>query len=306
MIDKKLLKRSIILFTIIFIFHSWSLMRFPQAFEDEAWLTSRAWAFLQTGRVFGPLDEGVFNRFEGYWTFFPWFPTWIQALSLKIFGSPDLLPVRIVSLFFGMILLIAVYLICYSLGEYNLAIISLILVALSKTFIISAHLARPDIIAAALGYLAIGLTLRDTFSHWRIGLISGLLIGIAFEIHPHSIIFAPTIFLIFLFWEKELAKKYSYFTGFIAGGLLGVVIYLLIHVFPYPNTFIELNKLAFASTHTPPIFTLNLGNIFYSIKDTGLFLFSVYNLSALLILFSIYIMADSKKKSEETIIFLAV
>ena len=147
MILKRPIQATILVFVLITGFHSWSLIRFPQVLNDEAWLVSRAWYYLQTGLVFGPLDMGVIDRFEGFETFLPWLPTFIQSMSLGIFGSPSLLPARVVSLLFGMVLLGAIYLICISDGDIRLAILSVVIIATSRTFMISSHVARVDILA---------------------------------------------------------------------------------------------------------------------------------------------------------------
>src|SRR3954463_4336263 len=62
----------------------WSLLRTPAPFIDEVWFANRAWAFLQTGRNFGTLDQGVWDHFDGYWTYFPWLPSVFVAFAFQI------------------------------------------------------------------------------------------------------------------------------------------------------------------------------------------------------------------------------
>jgi len=88
--------------------HLFTLMRTPGVFVDEAWNANRAWALIHTGRAFVSLDSGVFEHYDGYWTFFPWLGTWLQSLSLRAFG-PTLFAVRMASLVFGLVLLVAIY-----------------------------------------------------------------------------------------------------------------------------------------------------------------------------------------------------
>ena len=52
-------------------FNLYYLMRTPAAFVDEGWNANRAWGLLQTGRAFGTLDSGMFERYDGYRTLFP-------------------------------------------------------------------------------------------------------------------------------------------------------------------------------------------------------------------------------------------
>src|SRR5919199_920282 len=68
------------------VLHLLTLARTPEVFVDEGWYASRAWGLLQTGRNFGPLDAGVWEHFDGYWTFAPWLGTWIQAQAVRLLG----------------------------------------------------------------------------------------------------------------------------------------------------------------------------------------------------------------------------
>ncbi|MBI5830421.1 MAG: hypothetical protein HZB20_12995, partial [Chloroflexi bacterium] len=86
---------TLLTFVAAALLHGWSLRRYPVLFVDEAWFASRAWEFIHTGRAFGSLDAGVIDRFEGYWTFFPWLPTVIQSAVLRFAAAPTLLSVRL-------------------------------------------------------------------------------------------------------------------------------------------------------------------------------------------------------------------
>src|SRR5512132_401486 len=59
-----------------------TLMRVPAPFVDEGWNANRSWALLHTGRPFGTLDSGVFERYPGYWTYFPLIGASIHAASI--------------------------------------------------------------------------------------------------------------------------------------------------------------------------------------------------------------------------------
>ena len=108
--------------------HLWSLLRFPAPFVDEAWLASRAWGFVQEGRCFGALDRGIFDYLDGYWTFLPCLSVMLHAAVLRLAGAPSLLAVRLVSLFFGFVLLGVVYWIGARLAGRQLGWLSLALV----------------------------------------------------------------------------------------------------------------------------------------------------------------------------------
>ena len=74
-------------FLFILILHFWSLMRYPAPFVDEAWLTSRAWAFLHTGHQLGSLDMGVAENLPGGWVANQWLITALQSICLRNCGT---------------------------------------------------------------------------------------------------------------------------------------------------------------------------------------------------------------------------
>ncbi len=301
----RLPKAVVTLFAAILVFHSWSLMRFPPPNVDEAWYAARAWSFLQTGRAFGVLDIGVIDRFEGYWTFLPWLPTWIQSLSLRFVDAPSLLAVRIVSLGFGFLLLVAIYIIASHLGGQRLGLLSTLLVSLSRPFINSAHIARHDIFAAALGFVAIALYLKNRARYLWVSFLSGLLVGLAFEIHPHSAIFGPAIVALFFLDLRWSMLKSRIFWGFVTGGLVGLSFYVVIHILPFPQTFYSLNKMFFAVTHTPPLFSLDPFMILQSIYEMLWLLLYNYMVLIPIVILSIVVLIKTRSNNDRVLLILA-
>jgi 4-amino-4-deoxy-L-arabinose transferase-like glycosyltransferase len=292
------------LFAAIAAVHLWSLMRFPAPFVDEGWLASRAWAFVHTHRAFGPLDGDVFERFEGYWTFFPLLPTMIQSYALRLSAAPALFPVRMVSLVFGLLLLAAVYTIANRLRGQRFGLLSVSLVSMSGPFFYSAHLARHDILAAALGFWAVALYLNSP--SWWADLLSGLCAGLAFEIHPHSAIYGPAIVaLYFSDWRWSTIRQ-PRFWSFVAGVSIGLIFYVDIHILPYPQTYFALNRLFFAPSHTPPVFTLDPRIIVQATGNTGLLLVVVYQLLVPLVVWSVVALAHRRSKADKTLLVLNV
>jgi 4-amino-4-deoxy-L-arabinose transferase-like glycosyltransferase len=282
----------------------WSLMRFPPPFVDEAWLAGRAWAFIQTNQAFGPLDRGVLDRFEGYWTFFPWLPVLIQSLALRLSTEPALLPLRIVSLFFGFLLLAAVYSIAKRLYGKLLGLLAVLLVSMSWPFLLSAHLARYDIITAALGFIAIALYLNNQAARVWVSLASGLSIGLAFEIHAHGAIYGlALVALYFLHYRWSMFRR-RHFWGFVAGIGLGLILYTLLHIVPYPRTYFALNRLVFSYTHTPPILTLDSQVILKTFSDMGTLLFSVSGVMILIIAWAAVTLMRRHSEVDKTLLVL--
>lgn len=252
---------------LILGFHVYSLMRFPEVFVDEAWAANRAWGSLQTGRAFGTLDSDFMTEFPGYWTYFPLLPVLAQATVLRFFAAPSLLAMRLLSMFWGLVLLGCVYCIAYKLSGRIYAFWSFIFVAFSVPFFYSAHLARVDIMAAAFGFMALALHFNNTQCKVWLSVLSGFCVGLAFECHPHAAIYVPVVGTLYL-WESKLKVfRRRDFWGFVCGGGLGVLLYVALHIAPYPKTYSEFTRVFFLDTHTPPVFTFDPVIIFESFSD---------------------------------------
>jgi hypothetical protein len=266
----------------IALLHLLSLMRFPPPFVDEAWLTSRAWAFLSTGRAFGPLDSGIGERFDGYWTYNSWLTTWIHSLGLRLTDTPSLFATRLVSLLFGLLLLIAIYVIGSRLGGRRLGLLSAFLVSVSWAFFVNAHLVRYDILAAALGFIAIAFYFYKP-GNALASLASGLCVGLAFEIHPYSLMYGPAIAALYLVDQGWSALKSRSLWSFVLGASAGIALYVGLHVLPYPQTYLAFNRLFIGPTHTPPLLTLDIGLMSRAILQMGLLVFDSYRVGLLLV-----------------------
>src|SRR5438132_10247673 len=70
------------LFVCVAAYNFYTLLLTPVVFVDEAWNASRTWGLLHTGHAFGTLDSGVFDKYDGYWTYFPWLGTALHAPTM--------------------------------------------------------------------------------------------------------------------------------------------------------------------------------------------------------------------------------
>lgn len=291
------------MFVVISAFHLWSLMRIPPPFVDEAWNAARALGFVNTGHPFGPLDAGVFDRFEGYWTFFPWLAVWIHSLSVRLFG-PTLFAVRIVSLGFALLLLAAIYVIARHLGGKKLALLGVLLVSVSWPFFYSARSGRVDVMAAALGFVSIALYLKNQVDRWWVGLLCGLCISLAFEIHPHSVVLGLALGgLYFWHWRWSMFLK-RHFLGFVIGVGIGGVFYAAIHILPYPETYMALSQLAFGPTHTPPLLALDLRVLTQAFQDMGWSLLAAYQPLIPIIIWAYVFLLQRRTAADKTLLVL--
>ncbi len=231
-----------------------TLMRYPQPFVDEGWLASRAWALLHTGRAFSSLDHGVWDRYEGYWTFPPLLGTWFQALGIQVLGL-SLFSVRLVSLAFGLVLLLIVFTIGKTLYGQRTGLLAVLLVATSMPFQVSAHWARHDVIVAAFAYGALALFVteqRDSRYPIR-SLGAGLALGLAFEVNPNAVIFIPAMCTLYLLAHGRSFLSARRLWAFAVGLGAGFAFFVAVHVAPYPQTYLAIMSLSFTSWRTPPL-----------------------------------------------------
>ncbi len=280
--------------------HVWSLMRFPAPFVDEAWLTNRAWAFIQTGRQLGPLDMGLVERFEGAWTANQWLITFLYSLSLRLYGSPMLVATRAVSLAFGLVLLAAVYSIANRIGPKSFAWLSVFLVSVSLPFIYSSHLARYDIVSAAFGFTAIAFYLERR-GFWT-GLVSGFCVGLAVETHLYSVIFVPVILALYFWDDRWLTFRRIDFWGWVAGGAAGALYYAALHLLPYPQTYAAISRLAFDTSRTPPILTFDWQEMVNAVIGMGWLLVAMYHLLLVVIVVAVVVLLKRRAQQDQRLL----
>lgn len=257
---RKFLARSVgpVLMLAALAFHLWSLMRYPSPFVDEAWVGARAWSYLATGKAFGALDYGVFDRFEGYWTFFPFLPTIFFASGMRWFADPSLLGIRLVSFGSGLLLLGAVYLLARSVAGDRIGKLSILIASLSIPFQYSSHLGRYDIFTATLGFWGLAIYFANRARNLWLSLAAGLLIGLSLETHAHGAIYAAVIMTLFFYELRWGVFKDRHFWSMLVGLSIGLSVYIGLHVLPYPREFLAFNRVVYSPTHTPPLFTFSL------------------------------------------------
>ncbi|MGH2351435.1 MAG: ArnT family glycosyltransferase [Chloroflexota bacterium] len=229
-----------------------TLLRTPAPNVDEAWNANRAWGMLQTGHAFGTMDSGVFDRYDGYWTYFPWLGTAIHAVAIRAFG-PSLTTIRLTSLLFGLVLLVETYVIARRLCGHRVGLVAIALLSCSTPFLYSSHLGRHDIMVATFGFGAIALYLTERSSRYPVqSLIAGLLVGLAFEIHYNGMIYGPVLAALCLFdhgWSVFRARRVW---AAAAGVLLGLLYFAAMHVLPFPQTYLALAAMGPAPARVPP------------------------------------------------------
>lgn len=284
--------------------HAFSLLRFPPPFIDEAWYASHALGVLHTGRPLGPLHQGVFASIEGAWTYFPIIGSLLPALAIHLLGV-NILAVRLVALAFGLALLLSVYVIARRLYGQRAGILVLPLLGVSAPFFLSAHLARPDVAVAAAGFGAIALYLTGGGSTSLVkSMLAGLLIGLAFEYHPNASIFGPVLVALYLADHKTTTFRQRTFWGFIGGCSAALLLYAIIHIAPYPQTFFSMTSFAFGDSKTPPL--LSPSSWAASLHEASGLIFAGIEFRTPLVLAALLLLARRRARADRCLLVILV
>lgn len=116
-----------------------------------------------------------------------------------------------------------------------------------------------------------------------VSLASGLCVGLAFEIHPYSLMYGPAIAALYLVDQGWAALKSRALWSFVLGASAGIALYVGLHILPYPQTYLAFNKYFIGPTHTPPLLTLDFGVMIRGILQMGLLVFTSYYHGLLLV-----------------------
>ena len=297
---------TLIVFSSVMIFYSITLLRYPGPWFDEPLYISRAWSSLHPGREVDLWAAGSFDRFEGYWTILSWLANVFLMVGLAIAGSPSLVATRLVVLFWGFWLLVAVYWIGKKFGGHTLAIVGVIMVALSRAFLVSSHMVRPDIIGAAFGYAAIALYFNNLRSRWWVSSFAGLLAVLAFEIHANGAFFIPAILTLFLIDHGRHLLKQRTFWFFCLGGLVGGCIYLVIHVLLYPETYRAIMVSVYAKAYLPPILMMNPAELWQGMAYYWQFMLTRYVLLFPVVILALLKLLRRRSETDKTFFTLVV
>jgi 4-amino-4-deoxy-L-arabinose transferase-like glycosyltransferase len=238
------------LLLLVAIPHALTLLNVLRSDVDDSWYAARAWAVLQTGWAYSPLDQGVFNNYDGYWTYFGLVGNYINAAAVFLFG-PTLFAVRVVPFLFGIILLALVYLIARKLFSHRAGILSIVAGAFTFPYITGSHIGRQDIFVAIFAFGALALYLyekTDTFS--ISSFISGLLLGLTFDIHLPAVIFPPMLAALAIYDYRWKVLKVGRIWGLLTGFFCAVLYYVVVHILPYPDTYFAIARMQQGSTIT--------------------------------------------------------
>lgn len=171
---------------------------------DEAWFASSAVNLVRNG--FMGCTNLVYSQSLDQYTY--WQPPLYfltEALTFKIFGV-GLFQVRFISVFFGLIGLIAIYYMAKELfdNDRKLVLLSTMLVGTDLFYLIGASDGRMDMMAASLSLIGFSLyiTLRKKHLHWAF-FLSNLFICLSGLTHPNGLLGLLVLIFLIVYLDRE-------------------------------------------------------------------------------------------------------
>ena len=267
----------LLFFLAIFFFHHYSLMSFPSPFLDESVTLRGAYQYL--GLVEGSFFQPVFVLLEGTGlTTYAFHP--VYAFFTKVFSEDHYFAIRFATLCFGMFILFSCFLSAKKLGGVWAGVFTSLFLSFSYPFLVSAHLARHDVIGLAFGYAAFAYSLHSP-KRVLAGALCALLIVCGFCFHPRTAIPGAVIFLFQLLDATKNKSQRNWLLGYSMSGAVGLILYFLAQKFSASSTapIIE----ALYEWRKPSIFSADVFEMFNSIIESARIALIVTGVSSILI-----------------------
>ncbi len=240
---KFILTHKIILLFISILFlgsvlRSWDLGKTPLSPTwDEVALGYNAYSIFETGKdEFGKTLPVVMRSFDDYK---PAFYTYLIIPSYKIFGLNEF-SVRLPSAIMGILTLVSVYFLIKKLFKReSIALLTMLLLAISPWHIQFSRVAFETNVGLALNVFAATFFLYGLKRHWML-LLAALFAGLSVHTYQSDRVFTPLFILgmIIIFWKQffTVPRKFiiwSFIIGFV------VILPFIITVFTDSNTLLR-------------------------------------------------------------------
>lgn len=258
---------------VVLVFHFETLTRYPTVFIDESWNANAAWNWSRTGVNFDPIHSGTLDQVGFEWLRRANLGTlpWVFAFSAAGVG---LFQARFVSYIFGILLLAAVIVVGRRSYRLETGLLAALFVSLMSSFLVSAHYARQEIIliTAMMFLFALSISAFES-NRFVLHFLLGLGLGLSVDIHQNAILFFPGFACLYLVGYKLQILRRRETWLWAAGIFVGMMYFLLVHVFPNPSAYffyLKMNDVLLQSTtgmtHAPPLLSMDLQTLIRSAR----------------------------------------
>ena len=292
------------LLDVVWIFNLLTLLRYPAPLADEAFAVRRALALAQMESIWGPLRSGLAGSAGGYVTRAPVLGAWFQSVAIRAVGL-SLYSTRLVSLVFGLVLLVAIYAIGARVHGARVGFLSVVLVSLSGPFLLSTHLAQYDVMVAACGFGAVALYLWDDESGLPVrSVLAGFAVVLAAAVEPTGISYCLAIGALIASDGVHAVLTSRRCRGFVGGASVSGLVFAAVRLPSPPQTFVTAPPLALGPTAAA---TLPVVDLFArSLLDTGRLLLDALQVAAPLAVAAVVVCVVRRSAADRTLLTLVV
>lgn len=194
---------STIFFFAYYIVNLLTLSVFPYVHSDEPWLAGLTRAYMTSKTIF--VTEPFFDTFPRNPHAIKSLFHLIQSNFIRLFGY-NIISVRIMSLIFGMLCLLSLYMLFYKISDHHgKALLMTAIPALNIQFIYASHFARQEILLLFVLIAAYYIYSQTDYKMHNKALLMGVIIGLSIGLHPNAFIIA--MMLAFILLVDTLSKK---------------------------------------------------------------------------------------------------
>lgn len=295
---------------LVLAIHLIFLTRYPAVFIDESWNSNAVWTWLQTGTLFDSIHAGTLDQFGHEWLRRPYLGSIPWLISFGTFGL-GLFQARLVSWFFGLILLLATIEVGRRLYSLTTGLLAAFCLSLTAPFLSGSHYARQDIILAVFLMASFGLAWEALEKEkWWLHFLSGLVLALSIDVHENGALFIPALAALYLLTYKTtlLTKTGTWFVAL--GGLTGIVYFVAAHILPDPAAYFTLSSFRFSAVahdYRMPISTLNIWTLLKSVDgQIGIYHFYTNGLDFAIIGAGLVFIAYRRRRSDFFLLTLIV
>ncbi len=229
---------------MLLLFLAWLVLnlltadRYPTASCDEGFLSEIGYNAWREGRFGFDSNLGVAGSNISVVPLGRLFEASL-GLSQGIFG-PSLWSSRLPSLAAGVITAVVLYQLGRSMYSTAIGVVAASLYLLSWQTLYHTHFARPEAMLAMMAIVLLWLLWKLKLSSSPVTAFSlGLIASLAVDVHLNGLVFAIATSFVFLIGLVTLSHpiKWRLVLAFSAGGVIGLVYWLLVHLLPDPQIF---------------------------------------------------------------------
>ena len=253
------------------VLHLLTLSNRPMVFVDEAVTLSRVLSLLNHGSPNGEFDDAVYGD-DGAIEVYHARSIYYFFATPSLFGiSPSITTVRFMTLLASLGIAAAIGSIAATAFGRQSGLTAAFFALISPGFVYSSHVARPDAVAAALGYLAIAAFLTPN----RKPMLAGFISVLAFSAHQRAVILTAALIALLCFDLYRTKSTIQSAMRMLLGACGAVFVLIAVDILPYYEQFLATQALV-AKAVPPPAIAHGTGIVMLTLGEFLKLVISIY------------------------------